>query len=80
LDGRVRAADEKSIFFPWVRRSICVCPRAAPLIAAATHAHLSAVLLNFMSLTELAGRFANQPLYGDGNLPFFAYLKFRKAK
>jgi hypothetical protein len=61
LDGRVRAADEKSMFFPWVRRSICVCPRATPIIAAATLT-LSAVLLNFMFLTESAGGFANQPL------------------
>jgi hypothetical protein len=62
FDGRVRAADEKSMFFPCVRRSICVCPRAAPMIAAATQTHLSAVLLNFMILTESAGGFANQPL------------------
>jgi hypothetical protein len=62
LDGRVRAANEKSIFFPWVRRSICVCPLAAPTIAAATQTHLSAVLLKFMFLTESAGGFTNQPL------------------
>jgi len=80
LDGRVRAADEKSMLFPWVRRSICVCPRAAPLIAAATHTHLSAVLLNFMSLTELAGRFGNQPLYAESNLRLLAYRLLRKVK
>src|ERR1035441_10081161 len=48
LDGRVFAADEKSIFFPWVRRSICVCPLAAPIVAAATQTYPSAVLVKFM--------------------------------
>src|SRR5450759_4485755 len=41
--GRVRAAGVKSIF-RWVRRSICVCPWAAPTIVAATQTHLSTVL------------------------------------
>jgi hypothetical protein len=80
LDGRVRAADEKSMLFPCVRKSICVCPRPAPLIAAATHTHLSAVLLSLMSLTELAGRFPHQPLYAESNLPFFACPSHREVK